>query len=230
MDKNLLAQEAISAALSGNWNDAVKLNKNILHDDPNDIDALNRISRAHAELGDFMTAKKYAQSVLKIDPFNSIAAKAINKWKGLKKGDLVYSPPSNAQAFLEEPGKTKIVSLLHLGDTTVISKIDSGDEVKLNHHSHRVSLTTIDGKYLGILPDDLSAKIRKLISLGNEYKVFVKCADSKEVKIFIRETKRDKKLADIPSFTSEKIDYVSFTPPELVHKKDEPIFDEPEEE
>jgi hypothetical protein len=30
-----------------------------------------------------------------------------------------------------------------------------------------------------------------------------------------------KKLADIPSFSSEKIEYISFTPPELVHNKED---------
>jgi len=38
--------------------------------------------------------------------------------------------------------------------------------------------------------------------------------------VFIRETKRVKEVADIPSFTSEKINYISFTPPELIHKKE----------
>ena len=84
MDINL-SQDAISLALSGDWEKAIETNKKILEKDPRDIDALNRMSRAYAELGKFSTAKKFAQSVLKIDPFNSIATKSLNKWKGLRK-------------------------------------------------------------------------------------------------------------------------------------------------
>ena len=230
MNKDLLTQDAISAALSGDWEKAVTINKNIIKKDPNDTDALNSLSRAQAELGEFPAAKKIAHSVLKIDPFNSIASKALERWKGLKKKDAYSSRPSNAHVFLEEPGKTKIVSLMHLGGTKVVAKLDCGDEVKLNHHSHRVSINTVDGKYVGRLSDELSARLRRLISLGNEYKAFVKSADKKDVKVFIREVKRDKKLYDIPSFPTEKIEYVSFTPPELVHKKDEITIENVEEE
>lgn len=229
MNKDYLAQNAISAALCGDWEKAVLINKNIVDKDPKDTDALNRLSRAHAELGEFSTAKKIAQTVLKIDPFNSIAIKALEKWKGLKKKDAYSAKPSNAHVFLEEPGKTKIISLLHLGDTKALVKLDSGDEVKLNHHSHKVSVVTQDGKYIGRLSDELSARLRKLISLGNDYQAFIKSADTKEVKVFIRETKRDKKLLDVPSFPTERIEYVSFTPPELVHKK-EAVAEEVEEE
>jgi|SRR3989344_575478 len=229
MDRDL-AQDAISSALSGDWELAVKLNKSIISQKPSDADALNRLARAYSELGDFVKARKAAQEVLKFDPFNSIALKAINKWRGLKKGDEFKTDSLAPQYFLEEPGKTKIVSLMHLGDSKLIAKLDAGDKMLFNTHSHRVSVTTADNKYIGRLPDDLSARLRKLIKYGNEYVACVKSVDKKEVRIFIRETKRDKKLADIPSFTSEKIDYVSFTPPEMVHNKDELVNDFSEED
>lgn len=220
MDSDL-AQEAISQALSGNWDQAVKINKFILTQEPNDIDALNRLARAYAELGNLDKAKKTCQKVLKIDPFNSIATKAQIKWKELKKGDTYTSRPVSPVVFLEEPGKTKIVSLLHLGSSKILAKLDSGDEVQLSTHSHRVCVMGDDGKYIGKLPDDLSAKLRKLIKMGNEYQVFIKSIDKNDTKVFIRETKRSKKLSDVPSFQTEKFDYIPFTPPELVHKKEE---------
>ncbi len=43
------------------------------------------------------------------------------------------------------------------------------------------------------------------------------------MKVFIREVKRPNNYFNVPSFTSEKIDYISFTPPELIHKKDEAL-------
>jgi len=216
-----LAQEAINSALAGDWKKAIEINSLIIENNPQDIDALNRIARAYAEIGNLTKARSCAHNVLKIDPFNSIANKASEKWKGLKKGDTYASRPLTPNLFLEEPGKTKIVSLLFLGSPKILAKLDSGDEVLLNTHSHRVSIDTTDGKYIGRLPDSLSARLRQMIQLGNEYIAFVKSSDKNDIKIFIREVKRADKLAKLPSFSSEKIDYISFTPPELVHRKEE---------
>ncbi len=218
MNENL-AQKAVSAALKGNWEEAKEINLQILKSSSKDIDALNRLARAYAELGDMQMARKSARKVIKLDPYNTIATKSLEKWKGLKKGDTITSKPSAAGTFLEEPGKTKIVSLIHLGDSKTIVKLDAGDEVKLNPQGHRVSVSTNDGKYVGRLSDDISSRLKKLIKLGNKYQTFIKSAEPGEVKVFIRETHRTEKLADIPSFSTEKIDYISFTPPELVHKK-----------
>ena len=221
MNTDLLAQEAVKAALCGDWKKAIEVNGDILKKTPVDLDALNRLSKAFAELGKVEKAKTLAKKVLKLDHFNSIAKKSLEKWKSLGNEDIYSIAPSKAQIFLEEPGKTKIISLLHLGDTKVVASLDCGDEVKMSHHSHRVSIFTMDGKYIGKLPDDLSARLRYLITGGNAYQVFIKSVDKKEVKVIIQEVVRSKKLSEVPSFPPEKIDYVSFTPPEFVHKKEE---------
>src|SRR4030042_3478677 len=109
-----LARKAVAPALDANWTEAVKLNKEILRQTPADIDALNRLSRALAESGKLKEAKRIAEKVLKLDAFNSIATKALSKWKGLRKGESVGSGTNEPDAFLEEPGKPKMLSLLHL--------------------------------------------------------------------------------------------------------------------
>lgn len=221
-----LAQQAVSAALSGNWKEATKLNAEILKDSPKDIDALNRLARAYAEAGHFKKAKEVCGKALRIDPFNSIANKALAKWKGLTLSGSQTTPTISSEEFLEEPGKTKIISLIHLGDAKLIAKLDSGDEVRLDTHSHRVAVNTLDGKYIGRLPDDISARLRMLISSGNEYKVFIKCTGPNDIKVFIKEVKN---LSNVPSFPTEKIEYTAFTPPELVHKNDMEFPSEEEE-
>lgn len=218
MESNL-SKPAVNAAISGNWGDAVTLNKKILSSNPSDIDALNRLARAYAEIGDIKRAKITAKKVTKIDPYNNIAQKSLKKWKNIKKISNGPSAPFSPQLFLEEPGKTKLVILIHLGGSTTIANVDAGDEVRLNTQGHRVSVFTLNGKYLGRLPDDISARINKLTSLGNTYQTHVKCSNEDDVKVFIREKERSKKLKDTPSFSSEKIDYVSFTSPELVHSR-----------
>jgi tetratricopeptide (TPR) repeat protein len=215
-----LAQKAISAALVGNWTEAQKLNLKIVGQNPKDIEALNRLARSYAELGQAKKAIGTCQKVLEIDPFNSIALKSTKKWKALKVGEKQNGPTGlSPELFLEEPGKTKLVSLLHVGDQKTLAVLDSGDEVKLNPKSHRIPVLTSDGKYIGRLPDDLSARLRKLIEAGGIYKVLIKSIDAKEVTVFIREVQKAESFKDSPSFPSEKIEYVSFTPPELVHKK-----------
>jgi tetratricopeptide (TPR) repeat protein len=209
-----LAQEAISAALSGNWKEAIRLNSELLKINSKDIEALSRLARAYAETGNISKARALSQKVLKIDPFNPIASKCLAKWKDLRSTKSLNNKPSSAEAFLEEPGKTKLVTLLYPGDSKLLAKLDAGDEVKLTPHAHRVSILTFDGKYIGRLPDDLACRLRHLIKAGNQYKALVKSVEPKEVKIFIRELSRGKCLEDTPSFTTEKIDYVAFSPPE----------------
>lgn len=219
---NQTAQKAISAALKGNWKEAETLNKEILKNSPKDIDALNRLARAYIELGKINKAKQTSKKVLEIDAFNSIATKSLEKWKTLKKKELDTkgNGVTKAELFLEEPGKTKIIDLVCLGDEKVITKLDSGDEIVLKPGGHRVSLLTQDRKLIGRLPDDIASRIRKLTRLGNKYQVLVKSIQPNCVKVFIRETKRSSKIKDISTFSSDRIDYVAFTPPELVHKKE----------
>jgi hypothetical protein len=120
---------------------------------------------------------------------------------------------------LEEPGKTKLVTLVKPGDSKVLAGLDSGDEVRLNTHSHKASIVTGEGKYIGCLPDDLALRLKNLIKSGNRYQVLVKSIEPKVITVFIREVEKGPKVADIQSFPVEKIDYVAFTPPELVHKE-----------
>ena len=216
-----LARIAINLALSGSWKEASLVNKKIIGANPKDIDALNRLARAQAELGEVSHAKKTTVKVLKLDPFNSIAMKSLKKWKGLKSGETQKGTILPTQLFLEEPGRTRIVPLLNTADTNLLARLDAGDEVSINPRSHRISVLSQDGKYLGRLPDDLSARVRKLINHGYQYRIVVKSIEDREIKIFIREVKRPKEFEDLNSFPAEKLEYESFTPPELVHKKGE---------
>lgn len=220
-----LAQEAIMYALSGNWGKALSINKQILKDSPIDIDSLNRLARAYSELGEFQKAKKTVLKVLKIDPYNKIATKSLEKWKiqgespQTKQNTTKYQ--ASSQTFLEEPGKTKLVKLIYLGDRRVTSQLDSGDKVNITCHHHKVTVISQMGRYIGKLPDDIAARLRKLIRDGYKYESVINSANTYEVKVFIREIAKGQSLQNTPSFPPEKISYVSFTPPELVRKKDE---------
>lgn len=215
-----LAQKAIKAALQGRWKEAESLNSQILKQNPRDIDTLNRLARALAELGKKTQARQTYKKVLRLDAYNTIAQRALERLKKTRaKGKGEKSHPVES-SFLEEPGKTKTVTLIHLGSGEVVGSLDTGEPVSLVPHSHRVSVQTAEGHYIGRFPDDLARRLIKLIRAGNEYKTLVRSVEPGQVKIFIKEIKRAAQFANSASFPSnEKAGYVSFTPPELVHEE-----------
>ncbi len=225
-----LAQKAIEEAINGHWEEAKRLNEEILRSDPENQEALNRLARALLELGKVNKAISSYKKVLRFDPYNSIAQKALERLTVGSKSPKLKDGPSDsispgeplrvAELFIEEPGKAKTVGLLHLGDDSVISALGSGEPVRLQTHAHRVSVQTEGGQYIGRLPDDLARRIIKLTRSGNEYLSFIRSVAPDSVKIFIREAKRGEGVSDIPSFPpTEKLGYISFTPPELVHEE-----------
>lgn len=223
------SQKAISLALNGNWEEAIKANLEILKESPDDVDALNRLARAYAETGNIAKAQASAQKVLKIDPVNPIAQKCLERWKSAKNTEKHFTGTFNSESFLEEPGKTKLVQLVNPGDSKILATLDSGEEVSLITHTHKVSVITSSGKYIGRISDDLANRLKKLVKSGFKYQVLIKSVDSKDVTVFIREIEKPKDSPHSQSFPVEKIDYVSFTPPELVHKE-APVNETPEEE
>lgn len=222
-----LAQKAIALALSGSWKEAIDINLQILDETPDDIDALNRLARAYSELGKIKLAKETALYVLKKDPINPIAKKCLEKWKTLKPGAKNGETSAiSPESFLEESGKTKLVSLVNTGSGKVFATLDPGEEVKISSYSHKVSIVTKDDKYIGRVPDDLAARLRSLIKSGNKYQVLIKSVQPKEVTVFIREIEKGDNSPNTPSFPTEKIEYVSFTPPELIHKEQPEVITE----
>ncbi|MEK7497424.1 MAG: tetratricopeptide repeat protein [Patescibacteria group bacterium] len=193
-----LARNAIIHALSGNWEEAIKVNQLIINDDNQDVDALNRLAKAYSELGNPKKSKEALNKVLKIDPLNPIAQKAITK--GFVGSTSKVSPGT----FLEEPGKTRQVDLRNLGDKKVTSKLNVGDSLKMTCHQHRVSISTPEGKYVGIFPDDLAARTRELIKGGNLYDCIVKTAGSDRISVFVREIEKSEKMKGVVSFPMEK--------------------------
>jgi tetratricopeptide (TPR) repeat protein len=208
-----LAQLAILAALNCDWNTAVKINKDILKKDPKNSDALNRAAKAYFELGDIQKAKKYAQKALKLDPLDPIAQKCFDKYQSVNPDFLNISGGANSEktkqtpeVFIEEPGKTKTVQLINLGDREIILNLDSGDCAQFLIGKHRVSICTDFGKYIGRLPDDIASRIIKLLKKGNQYEVYIKSAEPKCIRVFIKEIKKAKSQINYPSFPLEKRD------------------------
>lgn len=194
-----LTQQAIQAAIQEKWKKAIEINKNILKNNPQDTKTLNRLAHAYFKTGELRKAKRLYQQVLKIDRANLIAQRNLEKFKNAKapkRKRITATYPS----FLEEPGKTKTLSLVKLASRDKLAQLDIGEALRLNPKKRGISITDQAGQYLGALPDDLAKRLLYLIARGNRYEVSVKLVEKNRLIVFIKETLRGKKNQNITSF------------------------------
>ncbi len=213
-DLSILAQLAIAAAVCSDWKEATKINQKILSFTKNNVEALNRLAKAHLSLGEKEKAQKLYKQVLTLDPCNIIARKNLEKISksngasqsnGKQNGNSNHSALANLSSiFIFEPGKTKTINLLNLAPPATLSSLSCGELVLLNVKKHSITISTCDGIYLGVLPDDLAHKLLTFIAGGNKYEACIKCVTSKSLTVFIREVCRSEKFLNQPSFPDNR--------------------------
>jgi len=191
---------AIKKALAGSWDEAIKLNQKILEKEPENIGALNRLAQAFTQKGNFKKAKSIYRKVIKLDRFNPIAKRNLEKLKKIKKTTKL-SPAQNPNSFLEEPGKTRVIPLVRLGNLDNLLSLNSGQPLSLETKTKSISIYDQNKHYIGRLPDDISIKLSWLIKRGNSYQAFVKRVEKNKVLVFIKEVKRSKINQNYPSFS-----------------------------
>lgn len=201
---------AIEAALSSSFQKAIKINTEIIKKNPHDIEALNRMAYAYLELGKKHKAQIIYKKVLKIDPYNPIAVRNSLKLKDFRQGSCGNIPRSSiASLFLEEPGKTKVVSLVKVGMAAIITNLRPGNCLIINPKKHYITINDENNRYVGSLPDDLSFRLLDFMRKGNKYEAFVRSVGKNCVSIFIKETFRSARLKNVVSFTT-KLDNQNF--------------------
>lgn len=199
-----LKTQSIQSALSGDWENAVSTNKKLIKEDPTDIDALNRLAFAFTILGKTKDAKSTYQKVLKLDQLNSLAL------RNLKKLDNHKNSVSNSSAngllvnnsFIEEQGKTKIVELVNIAQSSIVDTLRTGQSLKLSIKRLKIFVLDSDNRYVGVLPDDIGKRLIKFLKAGNQYDAFVKLAMGHHLIIFIKEVRKMARFKDQPSFLS----------------------------
>lgn len=200
-----LTDKAIRASLSSDWQEAIRVNKKILAKKNKDISALNRLAYAYSKIGDFSKAEKTYKKVLKLNPYSAIAKKNLDKIKSLNKkkdppAPCSFSSQQLDDLFLNEPGKTKIISLINLAPFETLSTLTPSQQLKIIHKKRSIVFTTLEGNYIGALPDNLSFQITKLIKGGNCFEANVHSVKKNCLKILLRETKRASKFKNQASF------------------------------
>ncbi len=211
---SILKTKAIQTALLGDWNAAVTSNKELLKENPKDIEALNRLAFALFALGKNKDAKAAYQKVLALDILNPIALRGLSRLSGKaskKNSQTEKQQTQNNQKlisniFLEETGKTKIVELINVAEPKTIAKLRTGESVILSIKRSKMFILGNDKHYLGMLPDNIGRRLIKFLNGGNAYQAHVKSVLDKHIAIFIKETKRSNKFKNQPSFiSSEKL-------------------------
>jgi len=217
-----LKNQAIQTALQGNWQEAISMNKSLIAENPDDVDALNRLALAYTITGKIKEAKSTYQRVIRIDPLNPIALRNLKKIKD-KKFSLTVKTSNSCinNEFLEEPGKTKVVELVNIAQPKIVESLRTGQSLELS--IKRLKIFASEGvQYIGVLPDDISRRLIKFMKNGCKYEAYVKSSTQHKVTIFIKEIKKTTRYKDQPSFTS-------ITDSPLVLEKSEKIKNHPED-
>ena len=205
VNRRQLMQQAITLAMQSRWQEAADVNRQIVELAPEDAEAYNRLGKAYTELGRIADAKDAYGSTLRADPANLIAQRNLDRLSLIseaeaaeltKRAGLKLDP----QFFMEETGKTRVVSLKAVSGPEVLATLTAGDQAKLEQRDGNVVVTTPDGAEIGVLSQDLSTRLTRLMQTGNEYHAGVVGVDGSEVRVMIRETLQSPQNAGRLSF------------------------------
>ena len=189
---------AINAAKKSDWSTAISINQEILDESPNNVAAFNRLGFAYLQMGKLRQAQSAFQAVLGLEKHNLIAQKQLTNIKNKN-----ISPPQfSAQNFVEEPSKSKIVSLNRLASKQILLELHIGQELVLKPKNRFISVETEDKIYIGSLPEDISLRLSQLILTGNRYLCQVHSNSINSCTVFIREIYQDPKNQHRLSFDS----------------------------
>ncbi|OGK40029.1 hypothetical protein A3F34_00915 [Candidatus Roizmanbacteria bacterium RIFCSPHIGHO2_12_FULL_44_10] len=201
-----LHKNAVDAALVNNWDKAIKLNKKIISLQPYYVDAYLGLAFAQIQTGNITEAKKNYRKALKLDSHNHIARTNLDKINILgEKGDFPEKINKrdvslDPNTFINVRGKTKIVTLMNIGQSGVLARLKIGEIVSLLIKKRRIEVRNRKGEYIGCLPDDISKRLIYFLEAKSKYTTFVKEATKNTADVFIREDKKGKKVASYESF------------------------------
>lgn len=197
-------KEAIALALDGRWEEAVEVNREILYFFPEDAEALNRMGKAHLELGHYAEAEDAFRHSLRVAPHNTIAKKNLERLAQLQKTrpKPQQSGRVTVQNFIEETGRSAITNLHDPAPTAVLAKMAAGDIVKLSVKDSSLLVLNANGDYVGRVEPRLAARLVRLTNGGNRYEAAITSVSEGRVAVIVKETFRHPSLSGVASFPS----------------------------
>jgi tetratricopeptide (TPR) repeat protein len=202
------SKQAISLAMQGRWREAVSANEDIIVSFPGDVDAYNRLGRAHFELGEYALAREAYAKAMELDPYNIIAQKNLQRlsYLGEGAGEVDDSDRVEPQDFIEETGKTGVVTLNRLAPLSVLAKMGAGDKVYLKADGAGLSVENGRGEYVGQVESKHGQRLVKLMEGGNRYSAALVSVSEERVMVLIRETYQDPSQSGQLSFPPRGVD------------------------
>jgi tetratricopeptide (TPR) repeat protein len=198
--------------LESRWEESIEVNKSILENFPNDFDAYNRLGKAYMELGENAKAKEAYAKALKLDQYNTIAKKNLQRLEHLGDQAAVSKENTPAKAdphlFIEEIGKAGVLNLYQTGKSDLLVKMMAGDKVVLKSQDISLAVETIKGEYLGLVPSKQGQRLIKLMNGGNKYTAAVVASNENSISVIIRETYQDPSQTDQVSFPARKLEEI----------------------
>jgi len=201
-------KQAIALAMEGGWREAIAVNQSILEMFPEDVEAWNRLGRAHLELGEYKEAEAAYRRSTEIDPYNAIAMKNLQRLSYLREVAGVAEGSANRlepQAFIEEVGKTGVVHLVDLAPPEVLARVVAGDRVQLKVEGNGLVAENSRDVYLGRVETEHGQRLARLMIGGNQYSSAVVSLAEGTLSVIVREVYRDPSQAGRASFPSKGV-------------------------
>ncbi|HEV2073309.1 MAG TPA: tetratricopeptide repeat protein [Thermomicrobiales bacterium] len=196
--KKQLNQQALEASLESRWEDALKINDQILERFPREAEALNRKGRALIELRQLSAARDAYSEALKADPANMIARRNLqrletlhNRPTGQPEGKMTAdSTIPKSTVFVEEIGKTWVDELANPAEPGQLAEVSPGDKLQLKVEGERLLVLSDDGVQLGEIEMRVASRVIKLMGSGNEFEAYALGMSAQSLRIILRETFR----------------------------------------
>ena len=206
--RRFLAQQAIQLAVSTRWQEAAEMNQRIVTLVPDDAEAYNRLGKAFTELGRITEAREAYGHALESDAANLIAQRNLDRLSRIseveaselaKKADRKLDP----RFFMEDTGKTGLVTLQDPADEHVLATLTGGDQVNLAEVDGKLVVSAVDETEVGHVEARLAARILRMMQTGNEYQAGIVGVDGTTVRVMIREVRQAPANAGRISFPSQ---------------------------
>ena len=177
--------------MNGEWAEAAQLNREILEAAPDNVEAMNRLGKALAELGESGQALDAFRRALALSPGNPIATKNVERLLA-EAGNAAPARRScngnggtlKPRMFIADSGKSAEVSLLA---STSAGNPSPGTPVTLEANSPTLGVMAPDGNCLGLVPPTMARRLLCLISGGNRYEGAVSGTATGAVRVVLRE-------------------------------------------
>jgi tetratricopeptide (TPR) repeat protein len=181
-----LSDQAIAAVFASDWKKAIRLDRKTILQDPNNLDALTRLTRSYLELGQLKLARNLINKAKRVSPNDPIVQRLIQKLVSLTTKSCSHVELcASTMAFIEKDGQTRTYRLDINKNTTEALKILPGEYLILNPQGFCLSVLSTKGRFIGRFDGLTSQRLKKEIAQKGNFQAVVKATDSNFLEIVL---------------------------------------------